>query len=132
MSGGVGGPPREGRSYPYVCRVRLTILWVILTPWIYMVKGKSLTQPDGGEGCSGITTGFLVTGPGRQWPRYGEVPQTHGATNRNRIRRAWWDEPATQGEVLYPSRPGTYIRRSRGERREFTPGGPSRVPVVRD
>ncbi len=54
-----------------------------------MVKGKSLTQPDGGEGCSGITTGFLATGPGRQWPRRGEVPQTHGATYRNRIRRAW-------------------------------------------
>ena len=30
------------------------------------------------------------------------VPQTHGATYRNRVRLVWWDESVTQDKVLYP------------------------------
>ncbi len=35
------------------------------------------------------------------------MPQAHGAMYKNRVRRAWRDEPATQGKVLYPSLEGT-------------------------
>ena len=52
------------------------------------------------------------------------TPQTRGATNRNRVRRANdRDESATQDEVLYPSHVrGTQPRRSRVESRQVYPG----------
>jgi hypothetical protein len=93
--------------------------------------GKSPIQPDGGEGCSGGATGYPATDLGRKPSRRGEMPQAHGAMNKNRVRRAWRDEPATQGEVLYPSRSGRYTRRSCAQRCVFTPGDPHGRPIQR-
>ena len=68
-----------------------------------LADGKSLIQLDGGEGCSGSATAYPATDLGRKPPRQGGVPQAHGAMDKNRVRRTWWDEPATQGKILYPS-----------------------------
>ena len=83
-----------------VCRARHVFLRVRVMYHASDMLRKSQTQPGSGEGCSGITTGYPVTGLERQWPCCGRVPQTHGATNRNRLRRVWWDESATQDKVL--------------------------------
>ena len=91
----------------------------------------SLIQPDGGEGCSGSATGYPATDLGRKPSRCGGMPQAHGAMYKNRVRRAWRDEPATQGKVLYPSKPGRYTRRPCAQRCVFTPGDPHGRPLQR-
>ena len=54
-------------------------------------KGIAVRQP-----------GFRRRGLERRPPCYGRVPQAHGAMNKNRVRRVWWDELATHSKVLYP------------------------------
>ena len=100
MYGGVGGGSCEAPPYPDVCRARHVFLRVRVMYHAFDMLRKSQTQPGSGEGCSGIITRNPVTGLERQWPCYGRVPRTHGATNRNRVRRVWWDESATQDKVL--------------------------------
>ncbi len=63
---------------------------------------KSQTQPDGGEGYSGMQPGIRRRCLERRPPCYDRVPRAHGVMNKNRDRRVWLDEPATQGKVLYP------------------------------
>ncbi len=71
---------------------------------------KSQTQPDGGEGYSGMATGYPVTVLGEEaaLPRQGtanargDVSRLRRDASAHRVRRAWWDESATQDKVLYP------------------------------
>jgi len=55
-------------------------------------KGVAVAQRGTGDGAS---EGSRPAAAGQ--------PRRYGVTNRNRVRRALWDEPATQGKVLYPS-----------------------------
>ena len=65
MYGGVGGGSCEAPPYPHVCRARHVFLRVRLIYHSSDMLGKSQTQPGSGEGCSGITTGYPVTVPGK-------------------------------------------------------------------
>ena len=64
-----------------VCRARHVVLWMSLRRGDSRVKNKSLAQPDGGEGCSGITTGYPAT-----------VPREEVALLRQGTANAWGDE----------------------------------------
>jgi len=48
-------------------------------------QGKSQTQPDGGEGYSGMATGYRRRCFGRKPSCRGRVPQRYGVTYRNRV-----------------------------------------------
>ena len=70
-----------------------------------LLRGSSSPNPSPME-AKGIAVwqpGIRRRCLGRRPPCHGRVPRTHGAMNKNRVRRVWWDEPATQGKVLYPS-----------------------------
>ena len=66
---------------------------------------KSWAQPDGGEGRSVMATGFPVTG---LWEEAVLLSQDNakvrGDGQKSSIRRAYRDEPAQQGKVLYTLR----------------------------
>jgi hypothetical protein len=90
----------------------------------YGSQGKSQAQPDGGEGHSVITTGYPVT-----------VPRKAVAPLRRSNTKARGDEQKSsqacicgtslqhkvKSSIHYKQCP--YTRRSRAERRVFTPGG---------
>ena len=72
---------------------------------------KSQTQPDGGEGYSGMATGYPVTVPGEEaaLPRQGTA-KVRGDEQKSSEARICGTSltkiplcGATQGKVLYPS-----------------------------
>jgi len=101
MLRGVGGVLSDGHPYPDVCRVRHMFLRVSRTYHENDKLGKSQTQPGSGEGCSGITTGYPVTVPGKKVALFTQgTANAWGDVQKSSLRRVWWDEAATQDKVL--------------------------------
>jgi len=85
-----------------VCRARHTFLKVSQGYHSPGNFGKSYIRPDEGEGCSSKQRGTGDSASEGSCPAKAGAAKVRG-TNRNRVRRALWDEPATKGKVLYPS-----------------------------